>query len=209
MNRISKLVSGCALMALVLVVPGSLFAQQPAGQWVRERYASYPDASTAGRVVQTINSNSVVGWRSAAAESAPHPVTRDFGVFADRFYANQNPNPPTPEFVVQGQLTRGDARDRLRLNMYAKTYQFNFVAGRTYTIDLTSGDGRSGPHNPGFFDTWLRVEDSQGNIMKQDDDGGLNLNARTVFTPTQTGTYTVVATSYASNVTGSFTLRIR
>lgn len=209
MNRISKLVCGCTLIALVFVVPGSLFAQQPAGQWVRERYRSYPDAATAARVAQTINSNTVPGWRSAAAESTPHPVTRDFGVFADRFQADQNPNPPTPEVVMQGQLTRNDPKDRLRLNMHAKTYQFNFVAGRTYTIDLMSGDGRAGPHNPGFFDTWLRVEDAQGNIMKQDDDGGENLNARTTFIPAVTGTYTVVATSYASNVTGSFTLRIR
>lgn len=210
MNLLRKMVGGCALMALLMLVPGSSFGQAPPGRWIREYHAQYGDSATAERVAQNINSGNVTGWRNATAESAPHPVTRTYGVYAERFYAGAGPMPPVQQEIVrQGQLTKADPFDRLRLNMHSKTFDFPLVAGRTYTIDLMSGDGRSGPHNPGFFDTWLRIEDAQGSIKDTNDDGGENLNSRLVFVPTQSATYTFVVTSYASNVTGSFTLRIR
>jgi len=209
MNRISNLVRSLFLVTLVFAVPSSAFGQLTAGRWIRETHAAYPDRDVADRVAQSINTGTVPGWRNASV-NGPHAVTRDYAVTAERFEANTNPQQPAPQdVVVNGQLTKGDVKDRLRLNMHAKVYQFNFVAGRTYTIDLMSGDGKSGPHNPGFFDTWLRVEDGQGSIKAENDDGGDGLNSRVSFTPTVTGAYTVVVTSYASNTTGTFTLRIR
>lgn len=195
------------VVALVVLIPGSLFAQAN-GQWVRERHTQYPDRITAEQVAQRINTGNVANWRNATFESTPHPVTRSYAVFAERFYPNAN-QPAAQVAAIQGQLTKADPFDRLRLNMYCKTYTFPMVAGRTYTIDLMSGDGRAGAHNPGFFDTMLRVEDAQGNIKGSDDDSGDGYNSRVIFTPTQTATYTLVVTSYASKVTGSFTLQVR
>ncbi len=59
--------------------------------------------------------------------------------------------------------------------------------------------------------TYMYLIGPGGNVVAQDDDGGVGLNSRIPATsgefmlPT-TGTYTVETTSYATNVTGSFTL---
>jgi hypothetical protein len=58
------------------------------------------------------------------------------------------------------------------------------------------------------FDSYLYLEDTNGNVLAEDDDSGGNLNARIIFTPTYTGTYNVVATSFNAGATGAYTISI-
>jgi hypothetical protein len=61
----------------------------------------------------------------------------------------------------------------------------------------------------GQFDTYLRIEDSAGRSLAQDDDGGDGLNSRLTFRPTQNDTYRVIVTSCGPNAVGQFTLKIQ
>ena len=75
-------------------------------------------------------------------------------------------------------------------------------AGRTYTIDMISA-------NPLAFDPYLRLEDTKGNVLKEDDDSGGGLNAWITFRPRRTDSYVIIATCYHANQAGPFTLSIR
>lgn len=105
-----------------------------------------------------------------------------------------------------GTLSRSDSLDRERRGCFARVHTVNLQAGATYVIDVTSGDGSSGP---GFFDVWLRIEDASGRTLMNNDDGGSGLNARATFQPTASGTYRLVVTSYRSGATGNYTLQVR
>lgn len=107
---------------------------------------------------------------------------------------------------VSGSLTKSDPADAVRKGCFAKVHNVTLKAGETYTIDLTSGDGRTGP---GFFDVWLRIEDASGKVILNNDDGGEGLNARATFQPKDSGTYRMVVTSYRTGATGSYTLTVR
>src|SRR5204862_78378 len=78
--------------------------------------------------------------------------------------------------------------------MYAKVYTVNLTGGKTNIIDLTSSSA-SGK----WFDTWLRVEDAAGTELASDDDSGGSLNSRIMFTPTSSGQYRVIVTSFSAN----------
>ena len=101
------------------------------------------------------------------------------------------------------------AKDRERTSCYARVYPFSFEAGKIYTLDLVSGDGKRGPHNPGYFDTWLRIEDASGKSLVSNDDGGEGFNARIVFAAQTTGAVRLVVTSYNSEAVGNYLLKIR
>jgi hypothetical protein len=186
--------------------------------WVREFFGHYHDVYAAREIAARINQGHAADWRNATYEQVPHPVTRTFGVYADRWYPDQAPAfTPAPQpapanapvlWQANGQITRGDALDRLRQGRHHKVYQVRLAAGRAFTIDLSSGNGSSAG-NPSFFDTWLRIEDANGNVLAQDDDSGPGLNARVVFTPRHEGVYRLVVTTYSAGATGSFNLAIR
>jgi serralysin len=72
--------------------------------------------------------------------------------------------------------------------------------GTTYTIDLKGKNG---------FDTYLRLEDATGRQLAFDDDSGGGLDARIVFTPPRNDTYRIIATTFAPNQPGEYTLIIR
>ena len=60
------------------------------------------------------------------------------------------------------------------------------------------------------FDTWLTLRegtDVAGRLVVSDDDGGQGTNSR-IATELSAGTYTIEATSYATGVTGAFTLAV-
>ncbi|MCP4219239.1 MAG: hypothetical protein GY765_31690, partial [bacterium] len=82
-----------------------------------------------------------------------------------------------------------------RSGSYAKYYTFTGVAGTTVTIDLKSS-----------LDTYLVLLDSNGNTLFTDDDGGIDANSQIIFALSESGTYTVEATTYRSGQTGSFTV---
>lgn len=104
-------------------------------------------------------------------------------------------------FSINDRLTAKDPPDRIRQGCPAKLHVFKMEEGHTYTIDLVS-------HKADFFDNYLRLEDSAGNNLAQDDDSGGDLNARIVFRPMRTDNYRIIATSFAGG-TGSYSLTIR
>jgi hypothetical protein len=93
-------------------------------------------------------------------------------------------------------LIQGDPMCPHRPGCYEQTHKVRLQAGVTYTIDLQSKD----------FDAYLYLEDGVGNVLAEDDDSGGNLNARIVFTPTVTGEYLLVATTFNKGATGSYKL---
>jgi len=103
-------------------------------------------------------------------------------------------------FTANADLTKQDARDKVRQNSYAKTYEVKLQAGVAYIIDLKSS----------VFDAYLRLEDAQGTqVAFNDDVGGADRDSRIVYTPTISGAFRVIATSYVDNGTGAFTLKVR
>lgn len=78
------------------------------------------------------------------------------------------------------------------------TTRYYDTHGKRYTIDLVSRD----------FDAYLRLEDSTGKQLAEDDDSGGNLNARIVFQAPKDDTYWIIATTFLGG-TGNYTLSIR
>ncbi len=80
----------------------------------------------------------------------------------------------------------------------ARYYSFTLGQAGPVEIDLVSS----------VFDTFLALRegtDVAGRLVVSDDDGGLGTNSR-ISTELSAGTYTIEATSYATRVTGEFTL---
>ena len=83
---------------------------------------------------------------------------------------------------------------------YRKAYAVQLKKGISYQIDLT-----------GDFDTYLRIENKgyKGLLFNNDVQPPGNRNSRLAFTAPRDGIYRLVVTSFPSEVTGSFTLKIR
>ena len=62
-------------------------------------------------------------------------------------------------------MTKSDPLDKVRTKHHSKVHTIQLQAGVKYQFDLTSGNGKSGPQNPGFFDVWLRLEDGSGKVL--------------------------------------------
>lgn len=101
-------------------------------------------------------------------------------------------------FKVDGQLAKGDAKDKVRRFSVCKVHTLKMTAGQSYTIDLVSKD----------FDAYLRLEDSDGKELAHDDDSGGGLNARLVFRAPKDDTYRIVATTFLGG-TGNYTLTVQ
>lgn len=108
-----------------------------------------------------------------------------------------------------GALAKGQPKDRLRKNCYVQVHTVTLNKYGLYLLDLESGNGQAGAHNPGFFDTWLRIEDANGTVLESNDDGGDGLNSRIYFAPPADGVYRLIVTSFRSEATGSYVLKIR
>lgn len=124
--------------------------------------------------------------------------------------APQNNGPPPPgaggmpaqwrvlkEF--QDQLTARDPFNPYRPGTHARRYSMMLYLNKTYRIDLISN----------AFDTYLILEDPQGQVVAEDDDSGGNLNACILFTCPRTGIYRIVCTSFAAGAGGPFLLRVQ
>jgi hypothetical protein len=101
----------------------------------------------------------------------------------------------------KGEFSAATARDKVRTDCPSKLYTFQFVEGRTYTIDLRSES----------FDAYLRLEDPSGKIVAEDDDsgGGKTMHdARIVYKAPKSGTFTVVCTSYNAAAKGPYALTV-
>ena len=102
------------------------------------------------------------------------------------------------EFRVQGKLTKDDPKDQQRGGP-SHTHAVPMKAGKVYTIDMVSKD----------FDSYLRLLDPKGNQLEEDDDSGLDLNARIIFNCTKDGEYKIACTSFGPNATGAYTLTVK
>src|SRR5262245_1729574 len=76
------------------------------------------------------------------------------------------------DVTVNGQILESDAKDAVRL-MPCKVHVLKLEKGNTYLINMVSTD----------LDSYLRIEDSTGTQLAQDDDSGGGLNARIRFVP--------------------------
>jgi hypothetical protein len=105
------------------------------------------------------------------------------------------------ELTVADKLTIQDPLYARRGGPH-KVHTIKLQADKKYQIDLTSLT----------FDTYLFLEDSDGNVIMEDDDGGEGLNARIIFQPTRTDTYRIVATTFGqgapSKAPGDYTLSV-
>lgn len=98
-----------------------------------------------------------------------------------------------------GELTVKDAG--LKKHFY-KVFTVQLEKGIDYRIDLKNAGA-----NPGF-DLLLFLEDAHRVRIASDDDSGGDYNARLVFTPKESGTYRLVATTTPIGQTGRFTLEV-
>ena len=81
-------------------------------------------------------------------------------------------------FEVSDRLTGSDKADPAKKGAFVKTHEFKMQEGATYTIDLESDE----------FDAFLRLEDAEGEKLKEDDDKQPGfLNACIIFAPTEGG----------------------
>jgi hypothetical protein len=92
--------------------------------------------------------------------------------------------------TLQGNLT-----DESR----QQTHDHKLDAGITYVIDMRSA----------AFDTYLKLLDAKGTLIEENDDiAPNNLNSRIIFTPRESGTFRIVATSYQERGRGTYSLTI-
>jgi len=82
---------------------------------------------------------------------------------------------------------------------FCKTYDVTLTAGRRYYIDLESG----------AFATYVKLLSQDGTIVAFDEGGGSGLNTRIAYQAPATGTYRLVATSFAERSLGDFSLTVR
>lgn len=101
------------------------------------------------------------------------------------------------ELVISGQILSDDALDRGR-GVPGKVYAVKLRKGKAYVIDLVTTD----------FDAFLRLEDSTGVQLAEDDDGGGNLNSRIRHTAAKDDTYLIYTTSLGGGQ-GNYTLSVK
>jgi eukaryotic-like serine/threonine-protein kinase len=84
----------------------------------------------------------------------------------------------------------------------AMIYQVHLLAGATYVVEMVSPE-------PQALDSFLRLKDSSGKRLAEDDDSAGNLNARIVFRAEVDAVYRIQATSYGYAGRGAFTLTVK
>ncbi|MGJ3251913.1 MAG: tetratricopeptide repeat protein [Elainellaceae cyanobacterium] len=82
---------------------------------------------------------------------------------------------------------------------YYNVHTFEGQAGQTVAIELVSDD----------FDTYLLFQSPDGTLLSQDDDGAGGTNSRILLSLPTTGTYTILANTYAAGETGRYTLSLQ
>ncbi|HEX8070048.1 MAG TPA: BACON domain-containing carbohydrate-binding protein, partial [Pyrinomonadaceae bacterium] len=105
--------------------------------------------------------------------------------------------------TVSGALATTDCRATNRSASYADRYTFTGTAGQQIAVSMSAT----------AFDTYLYLLGPSGAITALDDDGGGGTNSRIpatsgFFSLPASGTYTIEATSFAADATGSYTLAL-
>jgi hypothetical protein len=102
------------------------------------------------------------------------------------------------DFEFRGKFNDTDPKDAERMGP-SQTHTIKMKAGKAYTIDMVSSE----------LDSYLRLIDSKGNQLDEDDDSGGNLNSRIIFNCNKDGEYKVVCTTFAANMTGNYVLTVK
>jgi tetratricopeptide (TPR) repeat protein len=104
------------------------------------------------------------------------------------------------EFLLEQFQTELRPVKKWEGTLNAKTKeQFHTIsldAGVTYILEMKSNK----------LDSILKVCSAQGKVLAEDDDSGANQDAAIIFTPMQSGTYQLVATSFKMTGNGPYTL---
>jgi len=99
---------------------------------------------------------------------------------------------------IQGTFNDKDPRDAQRGGP-SQTHIVKLKAGQAYVIDMISKD----------LDSYLRLLDPKDNQLDEDDDSGGMLNSRIRFNCPKDGDYKIVCTTFAANMSGSYTLTMK
>jgi hypothetical protein len=103
-------------------------------------------------------------------------------------------------YKAEGKLTGNDAKDKVRAGCASKVYaDVKLTGGVSYTFDLLSND----------FDAFIRIENSAGRQVAEDDDSGGHFNSRLIFRPQQGDTFRVIVTTCDPGQTGGYALFVR
>ncbi len=89
-------------------------------------------------------------------------------------------------------------KDTKRGNAYFNTHAMPLKENKTYLIDLKSSD----------FDAYLKLTNSEGKLLAEDDDSGDGFNSRIYFTPRTSSKYNLIATSFLPSSTGRYELQV-
>jgi tetratricopeptide (TPR) repeat protein len=100
---------------------------------------------------------------------------------------------------ARGSISQTTLQGVLTDKAHQQSHEQQLQAGKEYLIDMTSS----------AFDTYLKLLDPKGNLVAENDDiAPNNLNSRIVFTPKETGTFRIVATSFQERGRGAYTVTI-
>jgi hypothetical protein len=101
--------------------------------------------------------------------------------------------------TVKDRLVATDVPDSVRSGCFSKVYKVKMLAGNKYQIDMKSQE----------LDAYLRLENSSGNRLAEDDDSGGDLNARIIFNCARDDEYRVIATTFRMRDFGGFVLQVQ
>src|SRR5262249_1551326 len=104
------------------------------------------------------------------------------------------------EFEVEGKLTADDPRDKVRKDRPHKVHEYKMKKGVVYVIDMVS-------QQPKDFDPYLRLEDSAGKNLAEDDDSGGFPHARIMFQAPKDDTFRIICTAVRG--VGDYVLTVR
>jgi S1-C subfamily serine protease len=103
---------------------------------------------------------------------------------------------------INGRMTADDPKDRIMSGSYCQTHFVRMTPDFAYTIEMYSPNGKQ-------LDPYLRVENSAGMELAEDDDSAGNLNSRIVFRPAVEDTYRIIATTFDPGQTGPYKVVVR
>lgn len=143
-----------------------------------------------------------IGPDAKAAEDALTKAAKDADgnvkTIAEAALKQIKVDPNRKEFEVNGVLTPGDPMDKVRPGCFHVVHTYPMTKGKSYTILLNSQ-----------WDNYLRLENPQGVMLAQDDDGQGFPNAKIVFTAPEDGWYRIIVTTFSGNTSGPYTLRVK
>ncbi|MDC0659147.1 M10 family metallopeptidase C-terminal domain-containing protein [Leisingera sp. SS27] len=99
----------------------------------------------------------------------------------------------SPGDTFEGTLSSDGDRDWVAITL---------TAGETYEIELSGAAGGGGT----LIDPYLRLYNSQGSLVRSDDDGGPGYDSAITFTASSSGTYYISAGAYSDSYSGSYTI---